>query len=89
MFNCLGPGARKILDDLTGNHDPRQRTTHVGASIAWQRWERQYASDGELQSTLPAVLKLSPNSHHGNVNEIIGKFGGANQFRNLTISNCN
>ena len=27
--------------------------------------------------TLPDVLKLPPISHHGNVNEIIGKFGGA------------
>ncbi|MGN6553703.1 MAG: hypothetical protein ACTHLW_08275 [Verrucomicrobiota bacterium] len=27
------------------------------------------------------VLKLPPISHHGNVNEIIGKFGGADQLR--------
>jgi len=40
-----------------------------------------YASDGELQFTLPDVLKLPPISHHGNVNEIIGKFGGADQLR--------
>jgi hypothetical protein len=36
----------------------------------------QYASDGELQFTLPGVLKVRPISDHGNVNEIIGKFGG-------------
>jgi type I restriction enzyme R subunit len=41
----------------------------------------KYASDGELQFTLPDVLKLPPISHHGNVNEIIGKFGGADQLR--------
>jgi type I restriction enzyme R subunit len=41
----------------------------------------KYARDGELQFTLPDVLKLPPISHHGNVNEIIGKFGGADQLR--------
>ena len=30
-------------------------------------------------SSFPAVLPLI--SHHGNVNEIIGKFGGADQLR--------
>ena len=30
---------------------------------------------------LPDVLKLPPISHHGNLNEIIGKFGGADQLR--------
>ena len=42
----------------------------------------KYAADGELQFTLPDVLKLPPISHHGNVNEIIGKFGGPDQLRN-------
>ena len=42
----------------------------------------KYASDGELQFTLPDVLKVPPISHHGNVNEIVGKFGGADQLRN-------
>lgn len=41
----------------------------------------KYARDGELQFTLPDVLKLPPISHHGNVNEIIRKFGGADQLR--------
>jgi type I restriction enzyme R subunit len=41
----------------------------------------KYASDGELQFTLPDVLKVRPISDHGNVNEIIGKFGGADQLR--------
>ena len=36
----------------------------------------KYAADGELQFTLPDVLKLRPISQHGNVAEIIGKFGG-------------
>ncbi|MBI4327416.1 MAG: hypothetical protein HY674_19455 [Chloroflexi bacterium] len=49
------------------------------------------ASDGKLQSVAvrmvavrqhPDVLKVPPISHHGNVNEIIGKFGGADQLRN-------
>lgn len=38
-----------------------------------------YASDGELQFTLPGVLKLPPISHHGNLNEIIDKFGSTPQ----------
>ena len=42
----------------------------------------KYATDGELQFTLPDVLKVPPISHRGNVNEIIGKFGGADQLRN-------
>ena len=41
----------------------------------------KYAADGELQFTLPDVLKVPPISQHGNVNEIIGKFGGADQLR--------
>ena len=41
----------------------------------------KYASDGELQFTPPDVLKLPPISQRGNVNEIIGKFGGADQLR--------
>jgi type I restriction enzyme R subunit len=41
----------------------------------------KYASDGELQFTLPDVLKVLPISQRGNVNEIIGKFGGADQLR--------
>lgn len=40
------------------------------------------ASDGELQFDLPELLKVPPISQHGNLNEIIGKFGGADQFRN-------
>jgi type I restriction enzyme R subunit len=41
---------------------------------------KKYTSDGELQSVavrrhLPDVLKLPPISQHGNVNEIICKFG--------------
>jgi type I restriction enzyme R subunit len=42
----------------------------------------KYATDGELQFTLPDVLKVPPISHHGNVAEIMGKFGGADQLRN-------
>jgi len=40
------------------------------------------ATEGELQFTLPDMLKVPPISQHGNVNEIIGKFGGADQLRN-------
>ena len=40
------------------------------------------AADGELQFTLPDMLKVPPISQHDNVNESIGKFGGADQLRN-------
>ena len=42
----------------------------------------KHPSDGELQFTLPDMLKLPPISHHGSVNDIIGTFGGADQLRN-------
>lgn len=41
----------------------------------------KYAADGELQFTLPDVLKVPPISYHGNVNEIIETFGGAEKLR--------
>ena len=41
----------------------------------------KYAADGEIQFTLPEVLKVPPISQRGNVNEIINKFGGADQLR--------
>jgi type I restriction enzyme R subunit len=36
----------------------------------------KYADDGELQFTLPDVLKVRPISDHGNVAEIAQRFGG-------------
>ena len=42
----------------------------------------KYAADGELQFTLPDVLKVPPISSRGNVNEIMGRFGGADNLRN-------
>ena len=47
----------------------------------------KYATNGELQwvavrQHLPDVQNLPPISQRGNVNEIIGKFGGADQLRN-------
>ena len=41
----------------------------------------KYAKDGELEFTLPDVLQIPPISSHGNVSEIIGKFGSADQLR--------
>jgi type I restriction enzyme R subunit len=41
----------------------------------------KYATDGELQFTLPDVLKVPPISACGNVAEIAEKFGGADQLR--------
>jgi hypothetical protein len=41
-----------------GNHDSRQRTTLVGASNLWRRWERNYAGDGGLQFTLGVTTEI-------------------------------
>lgn len=41
----------------------------------------KYADDGELQFSLPDILKLPPISQHGNVNEITQKFGGPDRLR--------
>ena len=41
----------------------------------------KYAADGELSFSLPDVLKVPPVSQHGNVNEIIGKFGNSEKLR--------
>ena len=42
----------------------------------------KYATDGELQFTLPDVLKVPPISQHGNVAEIARLFGGLDQLGN-------
>jgi type I restriction enzyme R subunit len=42
----------------------------------------KYAADGELQFTLPDVLKVPPIPSRGNVNEIMTRFGGAANLRN-------
>ncbi len=42
----------------------------------------KYALDGELQFTLPDVLKVAPIWRHGNVAEIVRKFGGVDELRN-------
>jgi len=42
----------------------------------------KHAADGALQFTLPDVLQFPPISHRGNVAEIVGRFGGAEQLRN-------
>jgi type I restriction enzyme R subunit len=42
----------------------------------------KYASDGELQFTLPDVLKVRPISDHGNVAEIARHFGGLEKLGN-------
>jgi len=41
----------------------------------------KYAADGEVQFTLPDVLKVPPISSRGNVNEIMTRFGGAANLR--------
>jgi len=41
----------------------------------------KYAIDGELQFTLPDVLKVAPVWRHGNVAEIVRKFGGTDLLR--------
>jgi type I restriction enzyme R subunit len=38
-------------------------------------------TDGELQFTLPDMLKVPPISQHDNVAEIIRRFGGSDRLR--------
>jgi type I restriction enzyme R subunit len=42
----------------------------------------KYAIDGEYQFVLPDVLKVAPIWRHGNVAEIVRKFGGPDELRN-------
>ncbi len=42
----------------------------------------KYADDGELQFTLPDVPKVAPIWRHGNMAEIVRKFGGADNLCN-------
>ena len=42
----------------------------------------KYATDGELQFTLPGMLKAPPISQNSNANQRIDKFGGAGKLRN-------
>ncbi|MEI6211208.1 MAG: DEAD/DEAH box helicase family protein [bacterium] len=41
----------------------------------------KYAEHGDAQFLLPDVLKVPPLSQHGTINDIIGKFGGAEKLR--------
>jgi type I restriction enzyme, R subunit len=42
----------------------------------------KYAMDGELQFTLPDVLKVAPIWRHGDVAQIVSRFGGVDELRN-------
>jgi type I restriction enzyme R subunit len=42
----------------------------------------KYAADGEIQFSLPDILKVPPISQHGTVSEIAEVFGGNDQLRN-------
>jgi hypothetical protein len=52
MFNYLGPEAREILDDLTGNHNSRQRTNPVGAQRAKRFLKNTFGSCQRQRSIL-------------------------------------
>jgi len=48
----------------------------------WDGTPLELAAGTAALRLLPDALKVRPISDHGNVNEIIGKFGGADQLRN-------
>ncbi len=54
----------------------------VGRDVQDSIAEQCPLADGELQFTMPDILKVPLISPHVNVAEIIGKFGGADQLRN-------
>jgi hypothetical protein len=56
---------------------PQHRLTLRGSL----RFSQTMPIDGELQFTLPYVVTIPPVSQHGNLNEMIGKFGSADQLR--------
>jgi type I restriction enzyme M protein len=64
---------------------PQQPATaqSLGAQLKSARdiMRKDKGLNGDLDQ-LPDVLKVRPISDHDNVNEIIGKFGGADQLRN-------
>jgi hypothetical protein len=70
---------------LRGNHAERRKGKRADYLLRYTRdfpILEKYAIDGELQFTLPDVLKVAPLWRHGNVAEIIDKFGGVDQLRN-------
>jgi hypothetical protein len=70
-----GPPTEEHEDLFTG------KAAHVDAETQSQL-PLTMPTDCELQFTLPDVLKVPPISSHGNVNEIMGRFGGAANLRN-------
>jgi hypothetical protein len=73
-------GLKGRSDDCAANVPPLQG----GRQIAWA-CSRAFSPGFHIAGLQPysdGVLKLSPISHRGNVNEIIGKFGGADRLRN-------
>ncbi len=79
-FNAPELTRRKRADRLKRQHVAFFKFFAPEAQEMLDDLREKYASDGERQSTLPDVLKVRPISGHGNVNEIIGKFGGADQL---------
>ena len=57
------------------------KVVHVGAERE-SPLRLTMPTDGELQFTLPDLLKAPPISQHGNVAEVVGKFGGADLLCN-------
>ncbi len=58
-----------------------QPTQHTLTRRGKLRFPQTVPTEGELQIPLRDVLKLPPISQHGNMTQIIGKFGGAGQLR--------
>ena len=61
------------------------RRKHADADLGAETGDplEEYASDGEaLAHGYQLERKVRPIADQGNVNEIIGKFGGAKQLRN-------
>jgi type I restriction enzyme R subunit len=79
------PNQNAAKDEISGLKSQREAFFSRFAPEARQILNdllEKHAADGELQFTLPEVVKPPPISQHGNVAEIIGKFGGADQLRN-------
>ena len=78
LLLCISPNA------LASGWVALERSTaiHRNPANEGRRFIPLLLADRELPDTLPDMLKLPPISHHSNVNELISKFGGADQLRN-------
>ena len=81
-FNAPVSTCRQHADRLNQQHVAFLRFFAPEAREILDDLLEKYASDGEMQFTLPDVLKVRLISDQSNINKMICKFGGTDQLRN-------